>query len=49
MEGAERLSSIAIPLIHRRFEICMNPVADWIRARRMERSPGRAAAGVRIA
>lgn len=36
MEGAQWLSSIAIPFIHRRFEIRMDPVADWIRAGRLE-------------
>lgn len=41
--------SVAIPLIHRRFAIPVNPVTDWIRVRRMEWSPGRAGAGVRVA
>ena len=40
---------VAIPLIHRRFAIPVNPVTDWIRVRRTECSPGRAAAGVRVA
>ena len=36
MERAQWLSRIAIPPSHRRFEVPVNPVADWIRAGRME-------------